>query len=124
MQGRAQYSGTYSAISLIYKVDSLPLKYFIKKVNATWNLNAPKDFGLTLSFLPNSKLAVLLYQYSAKDTSIIQGTVGYKIKNDQVCLMESKKVEEHSCMDIIDSNTFCIPFPSLVNSRCYLSRKL
>ena len=122
-QNPPHFSGTYAAVSIIYKGDSLSLKSYIKKLKETGNTNAPKDFGLTLNFLPNNKVAVLLYQYSDKDSSIIQDTVGYKIKGNQVCLMESKKVGEHSCLDIIDANTFCIPFPSLVNSRCYLRRK-
>ncbi len=122
-QNPKQFTGTYSAISIIYKGDSVSLKSFIKKVKETANANAPKDFGLTLSFLPNNKVSIILYQYSHTDSTIIQDTVGYKIKDNQLCLMESKKVGEHSCLDIIDMNTFCIPFPSLVNSRCYLRKK-
>lgn len=122
-QSSSQISGTFKAVSIQYKGDSLSLESFVEKTQGKGNLHNLKEVGFSLSFLPNHKVSVLIYKYTSKDSSVIQDTVVYKIKNNQICLLESKQVGEHSCIDIIDSNTLCIPFPSLVKSRCYLQRK-
>ncbi len=114
--------GNYSAVSIIYKGDSLSLDSFSQKQWRASKKSTPKNFGFILNFLPNNKVFVRLYQYSAGDSSLIQDTVGYKIKDGNICLAESKKVGDHSCLDIIDKTTLCIRFQNLENSRCYLKK--
>lgn len=113
-------TGVYEAVSIVYQGDSISIPQFVAKRKPQGLI----DFGMSMNFMPEQKVSIRLHQYTTSDSAVLHDIVGYKIHGNQLCLMESNQVAEHSCLQILSSMMLSIPLPDVPHARCYLRKKL